>query len=177
MSSPHSNRTLQHLPAEVGLSIVSHLDDISNIAFALTSRTNFHLVTAYKGSLSSLQPPFWGYSHIDRNGDRPHEVFARLLWSWLGERCAYCGMHEVLAQDWDKRIRKWTYTRHLCRGWLTQYEGLYTYEHQKTSFEFKEKLVSQSIILKRFYHLRCEPVDAEWCARMWLWMKIRGMTT
>ena len=100
MPSTNNQGTLQDLPSELTLSIINDLDDVSSNSFALTSRTHYYLVIASKGSLASLQPQVPGFKLINYYSSQAHETFACTLLSWLGSRCVYCGIREILAQEW-----------------------------------------------------------------------------
>ena len=171
--APPPSRTIQDLPAEVSLSIINLLDPVSNICFALTSTAHYRLVKAFRGPLKNLQPAFKGYRHINRTGTRPHEIFAGFLWSWLGDRCVYCGIKEVLVQDWNSQTRIWTYNRHRCRGWLEQFRhyGRHKRKHEEWMFEHAQSVDMQSILMSRLHHRHQTGVSIEFRRAMEEWME------
>ena len=110
-------KELAELPDEVTSNIVRHMDNLTTVCFALTSRKSYDIVKSVKrGPLRGLCPAFRGDMHVKVNGTSEHELFIRRLWKWLGRRCAYCGVAENNVKEYKEG--NWKYARHVCREWL-----------------------------------------------------------
>jgi hypothetical protein len=136
---------LLQLPQEIKTSILSYLNNVDLICFAVTRKEHYYSVLSLKKAqnLRSLIPIFqsWPPSiHLSPYGRTPREQLVSRLWSWLGGRCAYC-LHTHLELSKFEND-EWIYSGHPCKAACVEYDLTF---NTWDSIEFYEMLLAFDI--------------------------------